>query len=707
MNTEIQKQELTSMNITEEQLQKLKQLFPEAFTEGNKIDWNKLRLTLGENIDVGKERFGMNWAGKADCFKTIQEPSIATLIPVPEESLNFKGEKYLENPLAPLTGGTQENQNNPINHGSDNLFIEGDNLEVLKLLQKSYLGKIKMIYIDPPYNTGNDFIYPDNYTENLDTYLEYTGQIDGEGRKFNTNTDTDGRFHSKWMNMMYPRLFLARNLLREDGVIFISIDDNEVHNLRALCNEIFGEENFVNQFVWKKNSSGKTVSKQFPTNIEYVLMYSKQTSELKFNVVYKPLAESTIKMYSKDDADGRGKYRLYPMQKTGSPGPETTYDYIDNTGKIWTCPEKGWRMIQSKMKILENDNRLVLQNSTISDKAYWNERENEGQAADTLWDDLDEGNIGTGEVRKLFNAYYFDYPKPTDLINRMISIGSTKNDIILDFFAGSCTTAHAVMELNKEDGGNRKFICVQLPEPTDENSEAYKAGYKTIAEISKERIRRVSARLNPLAPLTGGTKPPNPLKGELTPNPLKGGYKSQSSSSPLSGDLGVEEQESLFPETPPVKGAGGFSETSSKSAEGFDLGFNVFKLAKSNFKIWDQNIEKTEQAMQLAIEEHEKHISPEATQEAILYELLLKSGFELTVPVEKLNLQGKTVYSIEEGIMLICLEKELTHELIKAIAEKQPSRVICLDEGFQNNDSLKTNAVLIMQSKGVENFRTV
>ena len=485
MNTEIQKQELTSMNITEEQLQKLKQLFPEAFTEGNKIDWNKLRLTLGENIDVGKERFGMNWAGKADCFKTIQEPSIATLIPVPEESLNFKGEKYLENPLAPLTGGTQENQNNPINHGSDNLFIEGDNLEVLKLLQKSYLGKIKMIYIDPPYNTGNDFIYPDNYTENLDTYLEYTGQIDGEGRKFSTNTDTDGRFHSKWMNMMYPRLFLARNLLREDGVIFISIDDNEVHNLRALCNEIFGEENFVNQFVWKKNSSGKTVSKQFPTNIEYVLMYSKQTSELKFNVVYKPLAESTIKMYSKDDADGRGKYRLYPMQKTGSPGPETTYDYIDNTGKIWTCPEKGWRMIQSKMKILENDNRLVLQNSTISEKAYWNERENEGQAADTLWDDLDEGNIGTGEVRKLFNAYYFDYPKPTDLINRMISIGSTKNDIILDFFAGSCTTAHAVMELNKEDGGNRKFICVQLPEPTDEKSEAYKAGYKTIAEISK------------------------------------------------------------------------------------------------------------------------------------------------------------------------------------------------------------------------------
>ena len=709
MNTEIQKQELTSMNITEEQLQKLKQLFPEAFTEGNKIDWNKLRLTLGENIDVGKERFGMNWAGKADCFKTIQEPSIATLIPVPEESLNFKGEKYLENPLAPLTGGTQENQNNPINHGSDNLFIEGDNLEVLKLLQKSYLGKIKMIYIDPPYNTGNDFIYPDNYTENLDTYLEYTGQIDGEGRKFSTNTDTDGRFHSKWMNMMYPRLFLARNLLREDGVIFISIDDNEVHNLRALCNEIFGEENFVNQFVWKKNSSGKTVSKQFPTNIEYVLMYSKQTSELKFNVVYKPLAESTIKMYSKDDADGRGKYRLYPMQKTGSPGPETTYDYIDNTGKIWTCPEKGWRMIQSKMKILENDNRLVLQNSTISEKAYWNERENEGQAADTLWDDLDEGNIGTGEVRKLFNAYYFDYPKPTDLINRMISIGSTKNDIILDFFAGSCTTAHAVMELNKEDGGNRKFICVQLPEPTDENSEAYKAGYKTIAEISKERIRRVSARLNPLAPLTGGTKPPNPLKGELTPNPLKGGYKSQSSSSPLSGDLGVEEQESLFSETPPLGGRGASSSETPpvKGAGGYDLGFNVFKLAKSNFKIWDQNIEKTEQAMQLAIEEHEKHISPEATQEAILYELLLKSGFELTVPVEKLNLQGKTVYSIEEGIMLICLEKELTHELIKAIAEKQPSRVICLDEGFQNNDSLKTNAVLIMQSKGVENFRTV
>ena len=260
-----EKMSLESMSIADHQKAKLKELFPEVFTEGSKIDFEQLKRTLGEMVDGGKERFGMNWAGKADCFKTIQQPSVATLVPCPEESIDFDT--------------------------TENVFIEGDNLEVLKLLQKSYLGKIKMIYIDPPYNTGNDFIYPDNYSENLDTYLEYTGQIDGEGRKFSTNVDTDGRFHSKWMNMMYPRLFLAKNLLREDGVIFISIDDNEVHNLKNLCNEIFGEENFVAELIWKKKYIGGKHAKHFVDLHEYVLVFSKNIELLGDFLIDRPEAE--------------------------------------------------------------------------------------------------------------------------------------------------------------------------------------------------------------------------------------------------------------------------------------------------------------------------------------------------------------------------------------------------------------------------------
>lgn len=286
---------LTSIDVKAEQIQKLKELFPEAFSEGNRIDWDKLKLTLGENVDTGKERFGMNWPGKADCFKTIQQPSIATLVPDRQASIDFDN--------------------------TQNLFIEGDNLEVLKLLQKSYLGKIKMIYIDPPYNTGNDFIYPDNYAENLNTYLEYTGQVDGEGKKFFTNTETDGRFHSKWMNMMYPRLFLAKNLLREDGIIFISIDDNEVHNLRALMNEVFGEENFVDQIIWKKRYGGGAKEKYLVSLHEYIVVFAKSILDLK--EMYIPLEQENIDRYykSKDqNFDRRGPYRTHPLEATKSMG---------------------------------------------------------------------------------------------------------------------------------------------------------------------------------------------------------------------------------------------------------------------------------------------------------------------------------------------------------------------------------------------------
>ncbi|TYP91362.1 adenine-specific DNA-methyltransferase [Sphingobacterium allocomposti] len=640
--SEIQKQELTSMNIAEEQLRKLKELFPEAFTEGLKVDWDKLRLTLGQSIDVGKERYGMNWPGKADCFKIIQQPSIATLIPARDESVDFDT--------------------------TENLFIEGDNLEVLKLLQKSYLGKIKLIYIDPPYNTGKEFIYPDNYSETLETYLEYTGQIDSEGRKFGTNTDTDGRFHSKWLNMMYPRLFLAKNLLSDDGIIFISIDDNEIHNLRSVCNEVFGEENFVSQISRATGTPTGGGNKAIVNEVDYILVYSKDN-------IYKsieglPLNDKEAAIYNLEDEGG--KYLTRSLRRTGgedrredrpsmfyaikSPDNEDVFPYGP------TGYESRWICGKAKYEEMVKNNliewRKVNGNWQVYQKFYL---ENRLKQPGNLWNDIEGNKKATIETRQLFDSKkVFDFPKPVDLLKKIIQLSSQEDDdIILDFFAGSATTAHAVMELNASENKKRKFICVQIPEPTTEESEAFKAGYKNIADISKERIKRAASKI--------GKE-----------------FKSKRK---------VDES-TIF---------------GTDIIESPDLGFKVFKLSKSNFKIWDSALEKEPEVIQAKLFEHIQHISPEAEQEAILYELLLKSGFELTTPIEKLTLAGLTVFSIAEGQLLICLEKELTHDCIKAMAEMQPTRVICLDEGFkgENADALKTNAVQIMKSKGVVNFRTV
>ncbi|MEN9432824.1 MAG: hypothetical protein RLZZ422_413 [Pseudomonadota bacterium] len=637
MTSPIDRVDLSSLSITDLQKQKLKVLFPEVFTEGDKIDFERLKQTLGETVDSGKERFGMNWAGKADCFKTIQQPSIATLVPARDESVDFDT--------------------------TENLFIEGDNLEVLKLLQKSYLGKVKMIYIDPPYNTGNDFIYPDNYSENLDTYLEYTGQIDGEGRKFSTNVDTDGRFHSKWMNMMYPRLFLAKNLLREDGVIFISIDDNEVHNLRALCNEVFGEENFISQAGWQKVYSPKNQARHLSNDYEYVLIYCKQI--IGFNVGLLPRTEEMNKRYSNPDNDPRGDWKAGDLVAAGE--RKGGHYIVKNpiSGKEYDVPSgKHWAFSEDTMKTLLAENRITFGkngDSFPSFKQFLSEVK-QGRVPSSLLSYKDYGH--TDEAKKDFIKLFgeegrtiFETLKPIRLIKNLALIGDTDSDsIILDFFAGSATTAHAVMDLNKEDGGNRKFICVQLPEPCDEKSEAFKAGYQTIAEISKERIRRAAAK----------------IKAEQTE---------------------AQEKADLFDD--------GTANTV------LDLGFRVFKLQKSNFKVWDANTPKDPEAIQQALELHVDHIDPQAEQEAILFELLLKSGFELTTPIQKFTLADKQVYSIAHDILLICLDKALTSEVIREMAELNPSRVICLDEGFQDNDQLKTNAVLIMKSKGVNDFRTV
>ncbi|HMH32146.1 MAG TPA: site-specific DNA-methyltransferase [Puia sp.] len=680
----IEKMPLTSMDLKEAQIEKLKELFPEAFTEGNKIDWEKLKLTLGENVEVGKERFGMNWPGKADCFKTIQQPSIATLVPVREESIDFDQ--------------------------TQNLFIEGDNLEVLKLLQKSYLGKIKIIYIDPPYNTGKDFIYPDNYAENLSTYLEYTGQVDSEGRKFSINTETDGRFHSKWMNMMYPRLFLAKNLLREDGVIFISIDNNEVQNLKAICNEVFGEENFIECITWNKRVPKN--DKGIGNIHEYILLYVKdknykhefkmpkegmeEIEEVLIKIKNKKIpikeAEAEIsKLFNKKGYD-RGitlynsldeNYRLWGKINMSWPNAETygpRYTvYHPETGKEVKIPDRGWRWKQETFddaaKIVNGkytDIKQLHDGSFVCGRIWFDSNENTQPSSINYLDELDSlllrsilslKSDGGIEVENIFEGKnYFSYPKPTTLLRLLLgSVKQTeKNEIILDFFAGSSTTAEAVLQLNAQDLGNHSFISVQLPEPTEPDSEAYKSGYKTLAEVSKERVRRAIKKIIN-------------EKGQV--------------STSSKGTL--------------------FDNTDNTKERKLDLGFKTFNLQKSNFKAWDTSISKSETAVQSALDLHVSHVSVEAKEEAILYEILLKSGFTLSTDIKKLTIENSSVFSIEGGELLICLERSLNRELIKAIAEKEPTRVICLDEGFQNNDQLKTNAVQIMKSKNVLNFRTV
>lgn len=653
--SEIQKQELTSMNIAEEQLRKLKELFPEAFTEGLKVDWDKLRLTLGQSIDVGKERYGMNWPGKADCFKTIQQPSIATLIPARDESVDFDT--------------------------TENLFIEGDNLEVLKLLQKSYLGSFKIIYFDPPYNTGKDFVYPDDYSENLDTYLEYTGQVDTDGKKFGTNTDTDGRYHSKWLNMMYPRLFLAKNLLANDGAIFISIDNHEFDNLKKLCDEIFGEENFISCVANVNNPKGRSDDKYIATSHEYLLVYKKQ------DVVFagwKP-EEKVTKRFNKSDETGL-VYREIDLRKTGdgdrrSDRPNMYYYFYYNPSKNDLFPSKEKVAKEGYFEIIPlradgSDGRWRWELNTALkniDKLIAREMPNRGiwgvfekdflddktsvKPTSSWTDKVFNSERGTEQFIELgFKKEVFPKPKPLGLIKKILEFvirPTDKDSLMLDFFAGSCSTAQGVLEFNAENETNVKFVCIQLPEKTEPKDDAFKEGFSTIAEISKERIRRAIKKIKD-----------NDLKS---------------------------------------------SELFKADISNVDLGFKVFKLSKSNFKIWDSALEKEPEVIQAKLFEHIQHISSEAEQEAILYELLLKSGFPLTTPIEKLTLAGLTVFSIAEGQLLICLEKELTHDCIKAMAEMQPTRVICLDEGFkgENADALKTNAVQIMKSKGVVNFRTV
>lgn len=613
--------DLRSHDAVAGRLQELLRLFPEVRTEDGKLDFERLKLALGTAVDSGPERFGMNWPGKADCFKAIQTPSMATLRPCPEESVRFDT--------------------------TENLIIEGDNLEVLKLLQKAYQGKIKMIYIDPPYNTGNDFIYPDDYSESLHTYLKYTGQVDAEGAKFGTNLDIDGRFHSKWISMMYPRLFLSRNLLRDDGLMVISCSDTESGNLQSILNNIFGERCFIGNVVWNSTKSvtntalvsvAHTHNFIYARNIDYFV-------EHRHHFRLPELGEG----FSNPDNDPRGPWKADPFQ-VGGERPNQRYPIVNPRTGVTYLPNPGgsWKNEKAVFDRLLAENRIVFGASGEAGpqrKRFYSEALERGRVAKTLWTDVDTTANGTRELDDLFNERVFDNPKPVNLIERFIQlcIHDPKEAIVLDFFAGSGTTAAAAIALNHSDFGGRKFILVQLPEPTG------RADYPTIADITKERARRVIQRCE------------RENQGQL--------------------DL----------------------DASKRS----DLGFRVFKLAESNFTPWDSAVPHDEKTVQRLLDSHVEHLRAGRSDADLLYEILLKSGFPLDAKVETLTLTGHTVYAIAGGSFLICLERNLDMELIRAIADRKPERVVCLDRGFAGNDALKTNAVQIFKAQGVAKFQTL
>ena len=619
----------------EERIKMLQSLMPEVFDEG-KIDWEKLKATLGEKVNFANERYVLNWAGKSDAFRVMQQPSSATLVPCREESVDF-------------------------DH-TENIFIEGENMEVLKVLQKSYFGKVKMIYIDPPYNTGNDsFIYPDKFSETKEEYLRRVGDKDEEGYMtregmFRKNNKENGQYHSNWLNMMMPRLYLAKSLLREDGVIFISIDDNEVHNLRLLMNEIFGEENFVGQLVWERAYSPKNDAKYISNSHDYILMYAKQLETFKIGRLER--TEEANARYSNPDNDSRGIWKPSDLSvKTYT--PENDYPITTPSGRIVEPPAgRCWSLSKNAFFERLQDGRIWFGpngDSVPCIKRFLTELKFEGMAPTSIlfYKEVGHSQEGAQEVTKLLGAGAFDGPKPIRLLRRLLTLANLDMDsIILDFFAGSCTTAHAVMQLNKEDGGHRKYICVQLPELCDEKSEAYKAGYNTIAEIGKERIRRAGAKIR----------------------------------TEMEAEQAKQKEQLQFEERP---------------IEMPDLGFKVFKLSESNFKQWREIKGSDKEEWKQQMLDFLNPVAENATTDNMVYELLLKSGKSLNSTIEHHN----GFYAINSKELILMLESA-TQETVDAILAEHPQKVIALDNLFEGNDQLKTNTALQMRDAGVE-FRTI
>jgi adenine-specific DNA-methyltransferase len=627
---ETKSEDLISVNISA-----LQRIFPEAFIE-NRIDFGVLRQILGGTVDERDEKYGLNWHGKRRARQIALTPSTGTLLPCPDESVNWDQTK--------------------------NIFIEGDNLEVLKLLQKSYSGKIKLIYIDPPYNTGRDFVYPDDFRDSLGNYLEITGQIEG-GRKLNSNLETSGRYHTEWLCMIYPRLRLAKNLLSDDGVIFVSCDDHEASRLRLVLDEIFGEEAFVAQVVWEKMYTTKNDASLISVSHDYILVYVNSVGKAK-SLGLLPRSEEMDARYSNPDNDPRGPWKPIPLYADGE-RKNGRYAIVGKTGtEFFPPPNSHWRYTEADVVSLRSDNRIWFGKTGESQpnlKRFLNEL-NDGVKAKSLWFHKEVGSNDTAsrEIKSLLSVEEspFSFPKPTSLVSRIIELGAADPDgIVLDFFAGSASTAHAVLLRNAADGGKRRYIAVQLPEPLDADNKEHKAAIdycdkigkkRNIAELSKSRLRRVAHKI----------KEDNPM---------------------FSGDLG----------------------------------FRVFKLASSNIRAWEADAANLEASLLT----HAEHLVQGRSEQDVLYELLLKLGLDLCVPIEMRTIAGKIFHSIGGGALIVCLADGLTMPVIEPLSagivawrdELAPAvetRVVFKDSGFAD-DVAKTNMASILSQNGITDVRSL
>ncbi len=632
--------ESKSADLLADNIERLKGLFPEAFAEG-KIDFDALKQLLGGTVDEREEKYGLNWHGKRRARQLALTPSTGTLRPCPEDSVDWDT--------------------------TQNLMIEGDNLEVLKLLQKSYAGKVKLIYIDPPYNTGKDFVYPDNFQDNVRNYMQITGQVEG-GNKVTSNTESSGRFHTDWLSMFYPRCKLARNLLREDGLLFVSISDAEVHNLRHALDEIFGEEGFIGDVIW---NSTKSVTNTALISVSHThnLIYARSKDYFVENRPHFRLPEDG-QGFANPDNDPRGPWKADPFQ-VGGERPNQLYAVTNpKTGETYTPnPGCSWKNEYTVFQRLLQENRIVFGTTGEAGpqrKRFLSEAEDRGKVSKTLWDDLDTTTNATRSLNGLMGESIFDNPKPVELLNRCLQLGThnPEDAIVLDFFAGSGTTGHAVMEQNAVDGGVRRYILVQLPEPLDPNDKNQKIAAEfcthlktplNISELTKERLRRAGKKIREENPLFAG-----------------------------------------------------------------DLGFRVFKLDSTNFREWDPAPDD----LDATLLEHSEHIKEGRNESDILYELLLKLGLDLCVPMEKQEVRsGKlegtsyTVHSIGSGVLMACLSPSIPREAVEALglgiahwrrelAPAGDTTCVFRDSAFED-DVAKTNMVAILTQHGFTQVRSL
>lgn len=659
----MEKLALQTIDMVDENIRRIGELFPNCLTERLNeegkpevaIDFDQLRQELSKNIVEGPdERYQFTWPDKRNAIRLANAPTTDTLRPCREESVDFDNTK--------------------------NLYIEGDNLQVLKLLRENYLGKVKMIYIDPPYNTGNDFVYNDNFDQDKQEYVHNSGQYDEEGNQLVTNTESNGRFHTDWLNMIYPRLKVAKDLLSEDGVIFISIDDNEQRNQKLLCDEIFGEHNIVAQIPWQSRASIQNDT-DFSVNHEYILVYAKKRRQenrrlkesnrsiwyRKDSFVCRPLPLERDK-FDNPDNDPRGPWKADPFDAPNI-RPNLTYPITNPITGVQHLPPRGrcWRTDSYQFSSALKDGRILFGKDGKGRpqlKVFYDEKKDFG-SIDNSWfssDRIGTTTNGTKEVMALFGGdKYFDMPKPTSLLLKLLFLGNTNNnDIILDFFSGSATTAHAVMQLNAEDGGKRKFIMVQLPEATYEKSEAYKAGYKNICEIGKERIRRAGKKIQE--------------------------------------QLGIRKEE-----LGTKAGADNSSPLTPNSSLKLDIGFRVLKLDSSNMR----DIYYTpSQITQTNLFDSVDNIKPDRTDEDLLFQAMIELGIELSAKIERTEVAGKTVWNVADGYLLACFDGDVNESTITAIAKQKPYYFVMRDASLAT-DQVADNFEQLFQYYSPETIRRI